>query len=168
MIEVTNPSAEPGSAREWVRGDYRLSTDRELLDLEVIHGFLSQSYWAAGRSRERVARSIDASLPLGLYHEGQQVGFARVVTDEVVIALVADVFVVEAHRGRGLGLWLVETLCALPELSRVRRFLLGTRDAHGLYAKLGFSEPPPGFLMGKLNPEADLEASPRNDSRRIG
>lgn len=73
------------------------------------------------------------------------------------MAFLADVFVLDTHRGRGLGLWLVQTLCALPELSRVRRFLLGTRDAHGLYAQLGFAEPPPGFLMGKLIPGADLE-----------
>ncbi len=80
------------------------------------------------------------------------------VTDHVTIAFLADVFVLEAHRGRGLGLWLARTLCGLPELSRVRRFLLGTRDAHGLYAKIGFAEPPAGVLMGKLNLDADVEA----------
>jgi GNAT superfamily N-acetyltransferase len=82
------------------------------------------------------------------------------VTDYVVIAFLADVFVLEAHRGRGLGLWLAETLSGLSELSRVRRFLLGTRDAHGLYAKLGFTEPPAGMLMGKLNLDADVEPGP--------
>jgi GNAT superfamily N-acetyltransferase len=161
MSELSSPSADSVPCREWVRGEYVLSTQRDRLDLGVIHGFLAQSYWASGRSRARVARSIAMSLPIGLYHQGEQVGFGRIVTDYVVIAFLADVFVLEAHRGRGLGLWLAETLCALPELSRVRRFLLGTRDAHGLYAKIGFSEPPAGILMGKLNQEADLEPASR-------
>lgn len=157
MSEPSHVFVNQLAAREWKRGDYVLSTDRERLDLGVIHGFLSQSYWAGGRSRARVAHSIAASLPIGLYYRAEQVGFGRMVTDQVVIAFLADVFVLEVHRGRGLGQWLVETLCALPELVRVRRFLLGTRDAHALYAKLGFAEPPPGVLMGKQNPEADLE-----------
>src|SRR5439155_1122793 len=94
---------------EWTRGEYTISTDPRRLDLDLIHDFLSGSYWAAGRSRERVACSIEHSLPFGLYHPGGQVGFGRVVTDYVVIAYLADVFVLEAHRGKGLGGWLVET-----------------------------------------------------------
>jgi GNAT superfamily N-acetyltransferase len=129
--------------REWTRGPYTISTDRGRLDLDVIHGFLARSYWAEGRSRERVARSIEHSLPFGLHHASGQVGFARVVTDHVVVAYLADVFVLEAHRGRGLGKWLVETALGVPELRAVRRWILGTRDAHGLYGRFGGPRRPP-------------------------
>jgi GNAT superfamily N-acetyltransferase len=141
--------------QEWTRGEYTISTDRRRLDLDVIHGFLARSYWAAGRSRERVALAIDHSLPFGLYHREAQVGFARVVTDHVVIAFLADVFVLEEHRGDGLGAWLVEVVTGLPELRSVRRWLLGTRDAHGLYRSFGFGEPTPGVLMERLDPGGD-------------
>jgi GNAT superfamily N-acetyltransferase len=142
-------------AHEWTRGDYTISTDRRRLDLDIIHGFLTRSYWAEGRSRERVAQAIGCSLPFGLYHREAQIGFARVVTDYVVIAFLADVFVLEPYRGRGLGGWLVEVVTGLPELRSVRRWLLGTRDAHGLYRKYGFREPTPGVLLEKLDPESD-------------
>jgi len=141
--------------REWTRGDYTISTDPGRLDLDVIHAFLTRSYWAAGRLRERVARSIAASLPFGLYHASGQVGFTRVVTDHVVIAYLADVFVLEAHRGKGLGKWLVEVATGAPELVRIRRWILGTRDAHGLYRQFGFTEPAPGILMERLDPDSD-------------
>jgi len=135
---------------EWTRGEYTISTDPRRLDLDLIHDFLSRrSYWAAGRSRERVVCSIEHSLPFGLYHPSGQVGFARVVTDHVVIAFLADVFVLEAHCGGGLGEWLVETVVRAPGLQRVRRWMLGTRDAHGLYRRFGFAEPAPGLLMGE-------------------
>ena len=140
---------------QWTRGEYTISTDPAHLDLDVIHGFLSRSYWATGRSRERVERAIAASLPFGLYHRTGQVGFARVVTDHVVIAFLADVFVLEAHRGAGLGKWLVEVATGTPELRKVRRWLLGTRDAHGLYRQFGFTDPEPGVLMEKLEPDSD-------------
>jgi GNAT superfamily N-acetyltransferase len=144
--------------REWSRGDYTISTDPHRLDLRLIHEFLSQrSYWAVGRSRERVARSIEHSIAFGLYHPSGQVGFARVVTDHVVIALLADVFVLEAHRGRGLGIWLVETAVNAPEIGRVRRWMLGTRDAHRLYQRFGFTEPEAGVLMERLDPDSDRE-----------
>ena len=136
--------------REWLREPYCISTAPERLDLDVIHGFLSSSYWAAGRTRERVERSIAHSLPFGLYHRpGQQlaqVGFARVVSDHSTFAYLADVFVLPAHRGRGLGVWLVETVLALPEFAGAR-WMLGTRDAHELYRKFGFQETPPGRIM---------------------
>lgn len=146
-------------AHEWTRGEFTISTDRGRLDLDLIHGFLTRTYWAEDRSRERVARSIDHSLPFGLYRGSAQVGFARVVTDYVVIAFLADVFVLETYRGRGLGRWLVETVTGLPELRSVRRWLLGTRDAHDLYRKVGFGEPTPGVLMERLNRESDRVAS---------
>jgi GNAT superfamily N-acetyltransferase len=143
---------------EWQRGEYTISTDRGRLDLDVIHGFLSRSYWAPGRSRARVLQSIEQSLPFGLYHGDQQVGFARVVTDQVVLAFLADVFVLQAHRGQGLGEWLVQTIVGFPALGSVRRWLLGTRDAHGLYRKFGFQEPTPGVLMERVDPESDRRA----------
>jgi GNAT superfamily N-acetyltransferase len=135
--------------REWLREPYSISTAPERLDLDVIHTFLSSSYWASGRSRERVERSIAHSLPFGLYHQGEQraqVGFARVVTDSATFAYLADVFVLQAHRGRGLGVWLVETVLGVPELAGVR-WLLGTRDAHELYRKFEFQDVPAGRLM---------------------
>jgi GNAT superfamily N-acetyltransferase len=142
--------------REWTRGDHVISTDPRRLDLDLIHAFLARdSYWAVGRSRERVARSIEQSLPFGLYHPGGQIGFARVVTDHVVIAFLADVFVLDAHRGQGLGKWLVETVVGTPELARIRRWILGTRDAHELYRRFGFAEPEPGVLMEKVDPDSD-------------
>jgi GNAT superfamily N-acetyltransferase len=140
---------------EWTRGEYAISMDRRRLDLDIIHGFLIRTYWAQGRTRERVAQAIEHSLPFGLYHGNAQVGFARVVTDYVVIAFLADVFVLEPHRGRGLGGWLVEVATGLPELRAVRRWLLGTRDAHDLYRKFGFREPTPGVLLERLDPESD-------------
>jgi GNAT superfamily N-acetyltransferase len=140
---------------EWTRGDYTISTDPRRLDLDVIHGFLTRSYWAEGRSRDRVALSIAHSLPFGLHHASGQVGFARVVTDHVVIAYLADVFVLEPYRGRGLAKWLVETVVGVPELRHMRRWILGTRDAHGLYRRFGFEEPAPGVLMEKFDPASD-------------
>jgi GNAT superfamily N-acetyltransferase len=125
----------------WTRGEYTISSDRGRLDLDVIHGYLARSYWARGRSRAQVARSIDESLPFGLYHGPAQVGFARVISDHVTLAFLADVFVLEQHRGRGLGTWLVGAVTGLPELQSVKRWLLGTRDAHGLYRKFGFAAP---------------------------
>lgn len=142
--------------REWFREPYFISTAPERLDLDVIHGFLTHSYWAAGRSRERVEASIAHSIPIGLYHRAGdrhggseragQVGFARVVSDCATFAYLADVFVLDAHRGRGLGVWLVETALGLPECEGAR-WLLGTRDAHELYRKFGFQETPPGRMM---------------------
>jgi GNAT superfamily N-acetyltransferase len=140
---------------EWTRGEYTISTDRQRLDLDVIHGFLARSYWAEGRPRERVAQAIEYSLPFGLYHFDTQIGFARVVTDYVVIAFLADVFVLEAYRGKGLGGWLVEVVTGLPELRSVRRWLLGTRDAHELYRKFGFHEPIAGVLLERVYPASD-------------
>ncbi len=141
--------------REWTRGEYTISTDRDRLDLDVIHGFLVGSYWAEDRTRERVVQSIEHSLPFGIYHHENQVGFARVLTDYVVLAFLADVFVTHTYRGLGLGSWLVEVVTSLPELRPIRRWLLGTRDAHELYRKFGFAEPTPGVLMERVDVESD-------------
>lgn len=144
----------------WTRGEYTISTDRSRLDLDVIHGYLDRSYWASGRSRELVARSIEASLPFGLYHRQTQVGFARVITDHVVLAFLADVFVLEEHRGQGVGTWLVQVVTSVPELQSVKRWLLGTRDAHGLYRKFGFGALTPEIWMQR--PHGTVPATGQN------
>jgi len=138
----TGPGHEPESVREEMADRFRISTDPSLLDLDVIHGFLTRSYWATGIPRERVERSIRGSLCFGLYAEdGEQAGFARVVTDRATFAYLADVFVLEPWRGRGLSKRLVETVLAHPDLQGLRRFCLATQDAHGLYARYGFAPP---------------------------
>jgi len=123
----------------WERGDYQISTDRSRLNLDLIHDFLSnQTYWAAGRSLEVVERSIENSLPFGIYQGNVQVGFARVVTDYATFAWIADVFVLPEHRGLGLSKWLVEVMLAHPQLQGFRRWVLSTKDAHGVYERFGF------------------------------
>jgi GNAT superfamily N-acetyltransferase len=120
-------------------GDLFVSANKALLDRALIHQFLSErSYWARGIPLETMNRSIENSLCFGLYLTGQQVGFARVVTDFATFAWLADVFVLESARGQGLGKKLVPAILAHPQLQGLRRFLLGTLDAHGLYAEFGF------------------------------
>ena len=125
--------------RERGRDGFVISTDRSRLDLDALHQFLSRdSYWAVGRPREVVQRSIEGSLCFGLFDpEGRQAGFARVVTDYATFGWLCDVFVLPAYRGRGLGTWLVQTVVDAPELKDVRRLVLGTRDAHELYRRHG-------------------------------
>jgi GNAT superfamily N-acetyltransferase len=142
-------------SHEWTRDEYTISCDPARLDLGVVCGFLSgESYWARGRSRERVERSVKNSLSFGLYKGGAQVGFARVVTDYATFAWLADVFVLDSERGRGLGVWLVETIMAHPDLQEVRRWLLATRDAQELYRRFGFRDLSGSSLgwMEKLDP----------------
>ena len=127
-------------AREWQRGAYLMTTDKGKLDLEMVHSFLKTSYWAAGIPAEVVRRSVENSLAFGLFDGDEQVGFARVVTDYATFAYLADVFVLEPHRGQGLGKWMMEVVFSHPELQGLRRWMLATRDAHGLYRKYGFAE----------------------------
>jgi GNAT superfamily N-acetyltransferase len=118
---------------------FSISTDPARLDLALIHDFLSRrSYWAREIPLEIVRRSIENSLCFGLYHGRSQVGFARVVTDKSTFAYLGDVFVLEDFRGRGLGKWLLERIVGHPELQGLRRFILATRDAHGLYEQFGY------------------------------
>ena len=124
--------------REWRRGRHRITTDPGQVDLDVVHGFLTSSYWASWISREKVARSIAGSIPFALFEDERQVGFARVISDCATFAWLADVFVVPDRRGAGLGQWLVETILAHPDLQGLRRWSLATRDAHSLYARYGF------------------------------
>jgi GNAT superfamily N-acetyltransferase len=122
------------------RGEFLISTDPARLDLDVIHGFLTNCYWAKGIPREVVARSIEHALCFGIYDgSGAQVAFARVISDFATVAYVGDVFVLDSHRGRGLGKWLMEAITAHPSLQGLRRWILTTRDAHGLYSQVGFT-----------------------------
>lgn len=124
---------------EYTRDDYLVSTDKGKLDLSVIHGFLSRSYWAKNIPMETVRKSVDNSLAFGVYHAGKQIGFARLITDYAAFAYLADVFILEEYRGRGLSKWLMECILAHPDLQGLRRWLLATRDAHGLYSQFGFT-----------------------------
>jgi GNAT superfamily N-acetyltransferase len=117
---------------------FTLSTDKSKLNIPLIHDYLSlRSYWAQGRPLEVVRRSIEHSLCFGVYGEGEQVGFARVVTDYATFAWLCDVFVLETARRRGLGKWLIASVIAHPDLQGLRRFMLATRDAHELYRRYG-------------------------------
>ena len=119
-------------------GRFLISTDRSKLDLEVIHRFLASSYWAPGIPRETVARSIENSLCFGVYYNRNQIGFARIISDFATFAYIADVFILEPYRKRGLAKELMATIMAHPDLQGLRRWSLGTRDAHGLYEQFGF------------------------------
>jgi len=146
--------ASSESVMEHRQGDFVISTDPSRLDLDVIHNFLTHCYWAQGIPREVVARSIEHSLCFGIYDESSekltllpnagrsgalQVGFARVVSDFATIAYVGDVFVLESYRGRGLSKWMMECIMEHPALQGLRRWILLTRDAHGLYQQFGFT-----------------------------
>ena len=129
-----------------------VTTDTSRFDLEVIHGYLTRSYWAKGIARETVARAMDRSLCFGAFEGDRQVGFARVISDLTTFAYVSDVFVVESHKGRGVGKRLMAAIMAHPELQELRRWTLFTRDAHGLYRQYGFREPRyPERLMEVFN-----------------
>jgi GNAT superfamily N-acetyltransferase len=129
---------------------FEISTDPARLDVDLIHRFLSGSYWAAGRTREVVEQSIRHSLCFGVYGDGGQVGFARVISDRAVFAYLADVFILPGHRGQGLSKALIRTILAHPELQGLTVFLLRTRDAQGLYAQFGFQPiAHPEELMGR-------------------
>lgn len=140
--------------QEWHQGSYVVSTDKDRLDLAMVHGFLTTAYWSPGIPRDLIERAIDHSVIFGLYEAQRQIGFARVVTDRATFAYVCDVFVLETFRGRGLGTWLMEVVMAHPDLQGLRRWILATRDAHGLYRKVGFTElSQPDRLMERVVPD---------------
>jgi GNAT superfamily N-acetyltransferase len=123
----------------WTQGEFEISTDPARIDLRAVHEFLTNSYWARGIPLETVQRSIENSLCFGIYQGNRQIGFARVVTDRATFAYLADVFVLPDYRGRGLSRWLMECIIAHPDLQGLRRWMLATQDAHGLYRQFGFS-----------------------------
>lgn len=136
--------------------DYEISTDPARLDIGAMHAYLTRSYWSPGIPFATVQRAARHSLCFGLYarSNGDQVGLTRVVTDHATFAYLCDVYVLEAHRGRGLAKFMMRTVMAHPALAGARRTMLGTRDAHGLYAQFGFRAPPnDGVLMQILRPD---------------
>jgi GNAT superfamily N-acetyltransferase len=136
--------------------DYEISTDAARLDVRAVHAYLTRSYWSPGIPFETVERALRHSLCFGVYHaaSGAQVGLARVVTDHATFAYLCDVYVLEEHRGHGLGKRLMREVMAHPALTGARRAMLATRDAHGLYARHGFRAPPDdGVLMQVLRPD---------------
>jgi N-acetylglutamate synthase-like GNAT family acetyltransferase len=140
-------------AMNWTRGEFSITCDPDKQDVEVIHGFLSRSYWSKGIPEDTVKRSMDGSLCFALLHKGRQVGFARVISDFATIAYLGDVFVLEEYRGQGLSKWLMECVNAHPRLQGLRRWMLATSDAHGLYEKFGFTAlSKPQLFMERHNP----------------
>ena len=136
------------SRMEWRNGEYMITTDPARIDRQAVQQFLADSYWAADRQPEIIHRSLDNSLAFGLFHGGRQVGMARVVSDYATFAWLCDVYIEPAHRGSGLGKWLMSVVMDHPELKGLRRWLLATRDAHALYEQFGFTElPDPKRLM---------------------
>ena len=134
---------------------YRIGADPQEMDLIVVHGFLSKSYWAAGIPISTMRRAMDNSLCMGIFADsGSQVAFARMATDKATFAYLADVFVLEDHRGKGLGKWLIQDILAHPDLQGLRRILLATGDAHSLYQKFGFKPlDDPKLFMERWNPK---------------
>jgi GNAT superfamily N-acetyltransferase len=133
--------------------EYEISMDKRRLDVATIHGYLSQSYWSPKIPRAVVARAIEGSLCFGVYCQSGQVGFARVITDKATFAYLADVFILEPHRGKGLSKRLLEVIAAHPDLQGLRRFMLATADAHSLYKQFGFTElANPAAIMEILRP----------------
>jgi GNAT superfamily N-acetyltransferase len=142
---------------------YIISTDQARLDVALVHRYLSRdSYWAFGVPLPVVQRAISNSLCFGMYEHDLQIGFARVVTDAATFGYLADVFVVASHRGRGLGKQLMAAVMAHADLQGLRRFMLATRDAHGLYRQFGFGEPKnPQVLMERHDPDVYRQIKPR-------
>jgi GNAT superfamily N-acetyltransferase len=147
------PTPQPVFTAE--HGAYVISTDPARLDVGFIHDFLaSSSYWAQGRPLDIVQKALENSLCFGVYQGTEQVGLARVVTDYATFAWLCDVFIAEAHRGHGLGKWLIECVVTHPDLQRLKQILLATRDAHGLYRRYGGFDglPAPEKWMIRRNP----------------
>ena len=136
-VQSSAPAGATGRFDE-NRRMYIVSTDRTRFDVAAIHAFLERSYWSPGIPLATVERAIAHSLAFGVFDGVEQVGFARVVTDRATFAYLADVYILEGHRGQGLGRKLIETILAHEDLQGLRRFLLATRDAHALYAGFGF------------------------------
>jgi GNAT superfamily N-acetyltransferase len=139
----------------WTRDNFTISDEAERLRPEVIVDYLARAYWSTQRPRAVIEKSLKHSLCFGVYENQTQIGFARVVTDHATFAYLADVFILESHRGHGLGKWLVQTILEHPDLQGLRRWMLATRDAHGLYAQFGFTAlENPDRYMTKFDPTA--------------
>ena len=124
---------------DFIKDGFTISTEKEKLDIDLIHSFLKRTYWAEGISKEVIRRSIEGSLCFGVFENDKQIGFARMITDKATFAYLADVFIIEEFRGRGLSKWLMEIIMSHPDLQGLRRMILVTKDAHGLYKQFGFT-----------------------------
>jgi len=124
---------------DFTKDKFYISTEKEKMDIDLIHSFLTRSYWAEGISKEIIRRSIEGALCFGVFENDKQVGFARMITDRATFAYLADVFIIEEYRGLGLSKWLMEVIMSYPDLQGLRRMMLATRDAHELYKKFGFT-----------------------------
>ena len=136
------------------RNNFQISTDKSKLQPQVIHDYLcNQSYWAKGIPMETVLKSIENSITFGVYDQKKQIGFARVTSDKSTFAYLADVFILETYRGQGLSKWLMENILNHPDLQGLRRWVLATKDAHGLYAQYGFTtlDTPQNFMQIKVD-----------------
>lgn len=129
-----------GEGFEWSLGEFLVTTRSECFDVVAIHRFLTTSYWANGIDQDTVVRSIAHSLGFAVLHGERQIGFARVISDHATFAYLADVYIEEEYRGRGLGKMLMACIMSHPALQRLRRWMLNTRDAHQLYRQYGFTE----------------------------
>ena len=125
---------------DFIKDKFYISTEKEKMDIDLIHSFLTRSYWAEGISKEIIKRSIEGALCFGVFENDQQVGFARMITDKATFAYLADVFIIDEYRGLGLSKWLMEVIMSHPDLQGLRRLMLATRDAHELYKKFGFTQ----------------------------
>ena len=124
---------------DFTKDGFIISTEKEKLDVDLIHSFLNRTYWAEGISKAIIGRSIEGSLCFGVFENDKQVGFARMITDKATFAYLADVFIIEEYRGRGLSKWLMQVIMSHPDLQGLRRMILATKDAHGLYEQFGFT-----------------------------
>src|ERR1051325_11793001 len=147
----------------WATDEYESSTDPARLDLSMVHEFLTKSYWARGIPLETVRRSVENALSFGIYHGNRQVGFTRVITDRATFAYLADVFVLAPYRGRGLSKWLMACILEHPDLQGLRRWMLVTQDAHGLYRQFGFTELKAPERWMEIH-HADVYASPNPET----
>lgn len=138
----------------WQRGEYEISTDPARIDLERTHHFLSEeAYWSPGVPLDVVSRAVANSIVFGVYRGQTQVGMARIVSDKATFAWLCDVWIDPAERGHGLGKWLMECVKAHPDLQGLRRWMLATRDAHGLYAQYGYTPVDPDRFMEIRDPD---------------
>jgi GNAT superfamily N-acetyltransferase len=154
---------------KWRKEKFVIDTNRKRFDLDLIHAFLSkESYWATGRSRATIERSIQNSISFGIYEGKKQVGFGRVITDYATFAWIADVFIIEQYRGHGFAKWLMETMISHPKLQGFRRWVLATKDAHELYRRFGFEElKRPERWMERRDPKTEEQPDYWRDSESI-
>lgn len=150
---------------ERFREEFRISTDRGLLDVDLIWQFLSdEAYWSKGIKRARVKHAIDSSICFGMYLGKKQIGFSRVITDHSILAYVLDMFVIEEYRNQGLGSWMIQCMLEHPDLKRVKRWMLRTHQQHDLFRKFGFEVfGEPQTLMSRIQDERGYEPPETNN-----